>query len=67
MGKSMLETLAARYENLRPTEDLDAADGDSYTPYQVWHAMVVNTADVLAMGNPRFDRQRFYKACGLGG
>lgn len=60
----MLNGLAAKYEELRPGQDTDA-DGDSYTPYQVWEAMVRATAESLAGTNPRFNYQRFYEACGL--
>lgn len=29
-----------------------------------WQACVVRVADVLADDNPRFDRERFFDACG---
>jgi hypothetical protein len=34
---------------------------------QAWSRIVTAIADVLAADNPRFDRARFYKACGMEG
>ena len=33
--------------------------------YRVWEATVCSLADYLATTNPRFDRERFLKACGV--
>jgi hypothetical protein len=34
---------------------------------RVWSLCCTNIADVMAGDNPRFDRARFYAACGLEG
>jgi hypothetical protein len=41
-----------------------------YEPYSqpenLYANIVIAVANVLAQGNPRFNRKRFYRACGLG-
>lgn len=41
-----------------------ASQGDFARVTQVRN-IVLSTADIFAQDNPRFDRERFYTACGL--
>ena len=50
--------LAARWEG--PT-----STGRNYIDYDTYPPLVNDFADALATANPRFDRVRFLKACGI--
>jgi len=39
-------------------------DRCSHDGHRTWNACVDAVADTLAKNNPRFDRERFYRACG---
>ena len=50
--------LAARWEGPTPT-------GRNYIDYDTYPPLVNDFADALATTNPRFDRARYLKACGI--
>jgi hypothetical protein len=59
-------TLAAALRRERPEpEGFADPDRASELAFDVWRACVARVADALKGDNPRFDRDRFYTACGL--
>lgn len=51
----------------RAMEFVKPAKGASKESHKQWVVDVRAICDVLSMNNPRFDRQRFYAACGMEG
>jgi hypothetical protein len=58
MTKKHFKALAEALKNLRP-EDKDSA------AFHMWKHSCAAVADTCRTANPRFDRARFYEACGL--
>lgn len=44
-------------------KDVELPDSEHMSGYQLQAMLVKRFADILATDNPRFDRERFYKAC----
>ena len=62
------EAFAASFKLARPTPEMHLPGGPSSIrathKLEQWTYDVVLIADVLATGNAKFDRKRFYAACG---
>jgi hypothetical protein len=54
MSKKHFAALAAGFRQVR-----------SENAWETWYGMVQATANVCAQANARFDRERFYRACGI--
>lgn len=61
MTRRDFTAIAAALADSRPPGD----NSKAYWLLGQWSADVHGIADVLAADNPRFDRARFYRACGL--
>lgn len=46
-------------------QDFTEANDDPPTPAEVLYGLSFAFAEALALTNPRFDRERFLKACGV--
>lgn len=64
MSKSTYIKFATMFKEQR--EDiLEHYSGHMLCHYSTWATIVGKTADIFAADNPRFDRSRFLKACGI--
>lgn len=57
MSRKFYQALAAKYKGYRPAKGTQA--------FSMWLTMLVATTNVIAEGNPAFDRHRFLTAAGL--
>lgn len=73
MSRKHFEQIAAQFAKTKPNVPR-GADADALTlkelqarveRFHQWDIDVVSIADVLSASNPRFDRPRFYRACGV--
>lgn len=67
MTKRHFIELAERLKNLRPQhpEDMDYDDARDFgLEFNLWRRMVREMANFCACHNERFDRGKFYAACG---
>src|SRR4051794_25449520 len=60
------DNMMSRKHYISLAQGLNDAHNDSDPSYtDQWNADVKAVADVLAADNPRFNRERFYRACGV--
>lgn len=57
MSRKFYQSLAKRFLAARPSVHAQS--------YPMWVDMVVAATGAIAEGNPAFDRDRFWKACGM--
>lgn len=57
MSRKFYVNLATKYKGYKPSKGTPA--------YAMWLTLMVATTNVIAEGNPAFDKQRFLVACGL--
>lgn len=63
MTRKHYEAIAAAFARIRPDRDMGASDEQ----FDQWATDVLAISAVLAADNVRFDRARFYAACGAFG
>jgi hypothetical protein len=72
-SKKTYEAVAKKFSLSKPYvpqgDDADALTKNEFTArvhkHAQWSNDVVVIADVFSVDNPRFDRMRFYRACGV--
>jgi len=73
LSKKHFDQLAAQFAKTQPNigspDVVDALTAQEYRVrverHRQWDIDVVAVADVLSASSPRFDRARFYRACGV--
>jgi hypothetical protein len=56
MSRKFYNALAKKFDEVRPAHP---------NQYVTWLLMVTATVNVIAEGNPSFDKARFLRACGV--